>query len=367
MLTRADDYPVHQTPEPIAYTGGVRNFYDRYFFNGYHLEEDIFFAAALGVYPYVNVMDAGFSLIVDGVQHNVLGSKVMHMERMDTQVGSVQIEVIEPLHSLRVHVDSEELGLKADLTFTSRAPAQEEPRFTRRIGTHLMMDYTRLTQNGVWSGVIELQGRRISITPELWRGTRDRSWGIRSIGQPDAQPNPYAPKTPQFYWLWAPINWEDGVSLYHLNDDEFGRPWNTAGLWVPLRGQGDTIEMAHVSSEIDFLPGTRHAKQARIHFHAHDGRQATITMAPRYHWYMKGVGYGHPEFPHGAHHGELAGCTESYPLAEVDDAQNLHIQAISDVRMEGDFGERTGRGVLEQFILGPHAPSGFTEIMDMAD
>ena len=35
MLTPADDYPLHQTAEPIAHPGsGDRNHYDRYFFNG---------------------------------------------------------------------------------------------------------------------------------------------------------------------------------------------------------------------------------------------------------------------------------------------------------------------------------------------
>ena len=92
MLTKADDFPIHQTPEPIAYTGATRNFYDRYFFNGYHLEEDIFFAAAMGVYPYVNVIDAGFSLIIDGVQHNLLASRILHMERMDTHVGPIDAD-----------------------------------------------------------------------------------------------------------------------------------------------------------------------------------------------------------------------------------------------------------------------------------
>ena len=43
MLTKADDYPIHQTPEPVAYAGLGRNFYDRYFFNGYHKEENLFF------------------------------------------------------------------------------------------------------------------------------------------------------------------------------------------------------------------------------------------------------------------------------------------------------------------------------------
>jgi hypothetical protein len=48
MITKADDYPVHQTPDPIAYAGADRNFYDRYFFNGYNDDASVFFAVALG-------------------------------------------------------------------------------------------------------------------------------------------------------------------------------------------------------------------------------------------------------------------------------------------------------------------------------
>ena len=39
MITAGDDYPIHQTPEPVqqVFTGD-RNFYDRFFFNGYWRE-----------------------------------------------------------------------------------------------------------------------------------------------------------------------------------------------------------------------------------------------------------------------------------------------------------------------------------------
>ncbi|MEM9620860.1 MAG: hypothetical protein AAF993_04375 [Pseudomonadota bacterium] len=366
MLTKGDDYPLHQTPEPIAYTGAARNFYDRYFFNGYHLQEDVFFAAALGVYPYLNIMDAAFSLIVDGVQHNVLASKVMHMERLDTWVGPVGVEVVEPLHCLKLSVADPAHDLHAELTFTSRAPAQEEPRFTRRVGTQLLMDSTRLTQNGSWQGYIESKGRRIEVDNSHWLGTRDRSWGVRSVGETDAQTNPYGADLRQFYWLWAPINWPDAVTLYHLNDDELGRPWNTNGVYVPLHDQGESQEMAAVASEIDFISGTRHAREARLRFTSRGGEVSEIIMQPRYHWYMQGVGYGHSQFKHGAYHGELASTYEEYPLAEVDDATTLHIQALCDVQMVGDLGNRQGRGVLEQLIVGPHAPSGFKEMLDFA-
>lgn len=371
MLTKGDDYPIHQTPEPIAYTGAVRNFYDRYFFNGYHKSEDIFFAAALGVYPYVNVMDAAFSLIVDGVQHNLLASRVLHMERMDTQVGPIKVDVLKPLHKLRLVINDGDHALKADLTFTSRAPVQEEPRFTRRVGTQLVMDSTRMTQNGQWQGWIESKGRRIDVDPQSWVGTRDRSWGVRNIGAADTQPNPMASPDSQFYWLWAPINWDDCVTLYHLNDDEYGRPWNTSGVMVSLSETGGADvtkaeEMAVVSSHIEYISGTRHAKRAELRFERKGGGVAEIEMLPRYHWYMKGVGYGHAEFSHGSYHGELASAYEEYVLAEIDDASNLHIQAVCDVQMRGDFGDKRGRGVLEQLVIGPHMPSGFSGQMDMA-
>ena len=80
MLTRLDDYPLHQTAEPIAQPAtGDRNFYDRYFFNGYNRAGDLFFAAALGVYPNRRVMDAAFSVVHGGTARS--GSSAPHAWR----------------------------------------------------------------------------------------------------------------------------------------------------------------------------------------------------------------------------------------------------------------------------------------------
>ena len=77
MLTKGDDFPIHQTPEPIAFSGTDRNFYDRYFFNGYQPDGTEFFAVAFGVYPHLNVADAHFSVIRDGVEHCLHASRVL--------------------------------------------------------------------------------------------------------------------------------------------------------------------------------------------------------------------------------------------------------------------------------------------------
>ena len=105
MLTKGDDFPIHQTPEPIAFSGTDRNFYDRYFFNGYQPDGTEFFAVAFGVYPHLNVADAHFSVIRDGVEHCLHASRILNMERMDISAGPIRIEVIEPLKILSVVVE----------------------------------------------------------------------------------------------------------------------------------------------------------------------------------------------------------------------------------------------------------------------
>ena len=366
MLTKADDFPIHQLPEPIATSGTDRNFYDRYFFNGYTMDGHGFFAVALGVYPHLNVMDASFTAIVDGVQHNLRASRLLAMERMDTTVGPISVEVIEPLKRLRVRVGDNPHGIKADLVFHARAKAVEEPRFTYRIGPRTMMDYTRLTQNGAYEGVIEVKGRKIEITREMVIGTRDRSWGVRPIGLGDPQ-GAAPPRAPQFYWLWAPMNFPDRFMLYHLNADGDGRPWNTASV-LGETGDAEPTHMQACSSKIAYKPGTRHARQAIIEARDARGGEWRAELTPRYNFYMSGIGYGHPEWGHGQYKGENALGYDSYETASVNenDPRFQHIQAFCTVRLNGPGVERVGAGVLEQLAVGQYAPHGLKGIFDPA-
>jgi len=366
MLTKADDYPVHQLPEPIATSGTDRNFYDRYFFNGYSPDGQVFFAAALGVYPHLNVMDAAFSTIMDGVQHNLRASKLLNSERLDTQVGPIAVEVIEPLKKLRLRVGENAHGIEADLVFDARAPAVEEPRFTFRQGPRTFMDYTRLTQNGAYAGFINIKGRRIEVEPRTVLGTRDRSWGVRLIGLADPQPVA-PPRSPQFYWLWSPLNFADRFMLFHINADAAGKPWNTASVIGELES-GNVLHMARCVAQIAYKSGTRHAKSAVIETVDAAGGQWRAELTPQFQFYMSGIGYMHPEWGHGHYKGENALGYDSYELAQVNenDPRFQHVQAFVTAKLEGPGTERAGTGVLEQLVIGPHAPSGFKEIFDPA-
>src|SRR5207244_2187595 len=81
--------------EPIASTStGDRNYYDRHFFNGFTRDGDLYFGAALGLYPTRRVMDAAFTVIRDGRQQSVRASRLAPDERGETRVGPIAIEVV---------------------------------------------------------------------------------------------------------------------------------------------------------------------------------------------------------------------------------------------------------------------------------
>jgi hypothetical protein len=370
MLDRFDDFPIHQTPEPIRQpVSGDRNAYDRYFFNGYTADGEIYFAVAFGLYPNRRVMDASLSLVRDGVQYSLHASRLAPDARDEITVGPISIEVVDPMRELRVRVAENAHPLSADLVFRARTPAVEEPRFQRHSGTRLVMDSTRFTQFGSWSGSLRLDGEQITLDPAQVLGSRDRSWGIRGVGERETG----APgaERPQFYWLWAPLNFDDLCLHFGTNEDATGTPWHQSACTVPLLGAGDSpveaggIErMASVEHRVRWRPGTRRADSMQIVFHPRGGGTRTVELEPLLDFQMLGIGYLHPEWGHGVWKGEDALGFESWKLSELDpmQPQHLHVQALCRAHFEG----RTGTGILEQLVIGAHAPSGFEGLLDGA-
>lgn len=362
MLTRGDDFPLHQTSEPIAFAGTDRNFYDRYFFNGYNPDGDVFFAAAMGFYPQLAIVDAAFSVIVDGVQHNLRASRRSGGERLDLSVGPIALSVDEPLERLTLRIAPNDGPVTGEITFHARHFPIEEPRFIRRNGTRLFMDYTRMTQNGRWSGWLDVGGRRIDID-SAWAGTRDRSWGIRPVGASDPQPPPDG-NFSQFFWLWTPCNFGDRSVFFHTNDDAEGAPWNRRA--VIAADSGGEQHFDRPAFAIEWTRGTR--RIARMQVELGGGRILRFTPTATV-FAMSGVGYAHPEWAHGRDHGpELRVACDSLAADERGWSNPLamHIQAVAKAELEDGGVVRQGLGVIEQLFVGPHAPCGLTGLMEPA-
>ncbi|MCK9519797.1 MAG: hypothetical protein M0R74_12355 [Dehalococcoidia bacterium] len=354
MLTPADDYLIHQTPYTIdtVFTTD-RNFYDRYFFNGYLRDGEVYFAMAMGVYPNLGVFDAAFSVVHQGKQHAVRASKRLGPDRMDMQVGPIRVEVIEPLRKLRVAVAKNAYGIEADLLFEARALPNEEPHFNRR--GPITMDYTRMTQHGEWSGRIGFDGKEYEVSPQQWWGSRDHSWGIRGVGGRDPRGAPPT-EAPQFFWNWAPLNFENFCTLFTASENPDGSRWHEAGaILTPYPNA--TMTECRVGHDLTFQKGTRWISGAKLTLTPPAGEPLEITLEPLYHFFMKGIGYGEPTWGHGMWVGEDVVDGVQYDLAKEDPVQNLHVQTVSLAKAGG----QEGIGIYEIIVLGPHERYGFKD------
>jgi hypothetical protein len=93
------------------------------------------------------------------------------------------------LRKTRVWCEPTEHSLSFDLTFEGVTFPFEEPHFLRRSGPRIVMDYTRMTQNGRWSGTLTVGGRTYEVSPDGWWGAKDHSWGVRPLGgEPQSAP-----------------------------------------------------------------------------------------------------------------------------------------------------------------------------------
>jgi hypothetical protein len=369
VLSSFDDYPIHQTSQPVGATATADlNHYDRYFFNGYSRSQgdagSLYFAAAMGLYPNRHVADAAFSVVVGGTsQVSVHASRRAPDDRRDAnEVGPIRVDVVEPLQTLRLVVDSPQEAVRAELVFRARSAPLEEPHFLRRVGQRVMMDVTRLTQFGTWDGRVEVDGRRFDCSAaETW-GSRDRSWGVRPVGERAPTGAPVG--DPQFFWLWAPVSFDGFTTHFDVNEEADGRRWHEAGFVV---GDGEPPTMVRdVAYDMAWARGTRWMSSFGVDLLGWDGGSVRVELEPLYHFQMLGLGYGHPEWGHGVWKGELAVGSErwSLPVADPLAIDHLHVQTVC--RATARIGSTThdGVGVLETLAIGPHHPTGLSGILD---
>jgi len=305
VLSRFDDYPIHQTTDPIRIPATTdRHAYDRYWFNGYAGDGEFYFGIGAALYPNLGIMDCGFSLVRDGVQYAFHASRRAPEEPSELEVGPFRIEIIEPMKSLRVILDDNETGIACQLDWIARTASFAEGHQRTARDRGLQMHATRFNQFGFWQGEIRYAGQSLTVDPARVYGTKDRSWGVRPVGDP-APPGAPPTQTPQVYFLWAPLHWENRCTHAGLFENDYGKAWHWDGMVMPVYPSPDDLPgvedpgaqpVAALEHRVEFVPGTRRVSKAEFVLDHCDGSREEIELDPLLCFRMKGIGYGHPEW-----------------------------------------------------------------------
>lgn len=362
-----DEYPIHQVPLPMRYVAtSDRNFYDRCIFQGVDHEADAYFITGLGVYPNLDVIDAYATVRRGNRQWAVRMSGTRPTDRLSQQVGPYRIEVIEPFRELRLICDADAHGIGFDLVYRSEYGPISEPQHVRRQGDRILLDASRFAGVGVWEGELRVDGETIAVTPDRYTATRDRSWGIRPVGE--AEPPGRPREFEGMWWIWVPLRFDDFALHMILEEDPSGlRNSNFAvRVWPAATGKPPE-QLGWPLPEITYKSGTRQPTHASIDLVTRDGKRSTLEVEPKLAISLNvGCGYGaDPEWTHGVWKGD--GWVEG-SVYDLDDPAVTGRAAFSiqDHIARATFDGHEGWGIFEHGAIGRHEPSGFTDLMSVA-
>jgi hypothetical protein len=366
MLSNLDDFPIHQIAEPMRHAASSdRNFYDRYYFNGFSRARDGMFIAGLGVYPNLGVMDA-FLLVMHEGQHRVVrASRALDgANRLQPSVGPLRIEVVEPLQRVRLVCDDNEWGISIDALWTGATPAIEEPRHYIREHGRVIFDTMRFAQTGDWTGRLAVPGATFELSATEWWGTRDRSWGIRPVGEPEP-PGIRAADPFSWFWIYTPIRFEDHTLLVMIQERRDGTRVLEEAIRVWPASAGRAVEwLGRPDHRLTFEPGTRRATGGTIHVTEPDGTPVTIAVEPLVPVHVGiGTGYGYDaDWRHGMWQGPLK--VEGFHLDTTTPEGAQRLFGIVDASARFTYGDHVGYGLFETMVIGPHDRYGFTDLLD---
>lgn len=361
MPSPLDEYPIHQAPVSMAhFATSDRNVYDRCIFQIYDKTGERQIISGLGVYPHLGVIDA-YAVARKGPKQTVVRtSDALGPDRMKQEVGPYRIEVIEPLKKLRVICDANDLGINLDVTWEGFSEATEEPLHSYRVDGKIMLDACRFVQTGTWTGTAVVDGEEWKIDPEGWVGARDRSWGIRPVGEPTSPGKPSSNPDYGMWWCWVPLKFDDYSIMVILQEDAHGhRVLNEAvKLWPAATGKRSE-QLGWPEVEIHYQKGSRLPTGATIKLR---DNQILEVKAKGGIPLSVGCGYGgDPDWSHGTWRGEkwLEGAV--YDQAAPDISARMGMGMIVDHVAEATLDGDTGYGVFEHMLIGKHFPSGFDD------
>lgn len=363
MIGPADEYPIHQAAQPIAWPAASdRNFYDRSYHNVMNHTGDFMLLTGLGYYPNLGTKDAYVVFRRGDRQVGLNIADAIDQDRLHPRVGPYRVELINPLSELRIALDETE-GIALDLTWLGSFPVLQEFRHVMRRGTRLTLDSQRFTQMGTYRGWIRIDGETITLDPGQWLGFRDRSWGIRPVGEPDP---PGAPAIPAFDGMWmcfAGLRFEEFAVALLVQEDADG--FRIHNDFRTIDADGEIRQWGWPRITIDYLSGTRYPHTARLESSLRDGTSIRLDLD-----LLTGVaghlggGYGGAgDWGHGMWRGEGFVQRVEYDLADEAIASRATFGNIDHTARAvctiGDEAAVQGWGLFSHAMVGRHTPSGF--------
>ena len=295
----------------------------------------------------------------DAIDHN----------RLHQHVNGYRVEVIDPLQTLRIVMDETE-GIELDLTWQGLFPVVQEQRHVLRAGNRVTLDAQRFAQLGSWSGHLVVDGHEIAVDPATWIGTRDRSWGIRPVGETDPAGRPADPPFEGMWWLYVPMAFDDFAVVMIIQEDPSG--FRSLNDCTRIWRDGRVEQLGWPRVKIHYRSGTRIPVGATIDATDATGAPVRFEVESKLPVPIHvGGGYGgDSDWIHGVWKGEKFTERLTYEMTDPSVIGRAGFGVIDHVGRAICYDDSSalleGWGLFEHGALGRHDPSGFADWLTVA-
>ena len=229
---------------------------------------------------------------------------------MDASVGPIRVEVLEGPRQVRVIVEPNEWGIELDAVYDGFSEAHLESRHFDRQFTRVTFDSTRFAQ----VGLVDRHARRSATgrwpsPPTGGGGRRDRSWGVRPVGEAEPPGIRVTDTGGGFFWIYAPVRFDDHAMVTIIQERPDGeRIMQDAHRVFPVGSGREPEWLGRPEHELRFAPGTRRVTGATLsYFGAHGEKTAEVEVRDLARFpLLLGTGYGlESDWKHGMYQGDL--------------------------------------------------------------
>ena len=235
MLNKLDDFPIHQTPEPIAHPAtSDRNVYDRTWFNGYAADGSDYFGIGMAIYPHRGILDCAFSVVRAGRAPALLLRLAPRAARAHRHAGRAVPaggHRADEAHPRRARRQRQRHRLRPHLLGPHRgdpgSPADPVDGARRIDGRHPLRPVRPLERHRR-APRRRVRGRRGHLPrhqgPLLGRARRRRA----------REPAARRACRGGIFFLWAPLFWDDHITHAIFFDGQKGEALVREGIVAPL-------------------------------------------------------------------------------------------------------------------------------------
>jgi len=332
---------------------------ERYWFASHDVvAADTVLTCGFGHYPNQDVQEAFVALGRPDQQRNLRLSRTLGPRTDEISVGPFSIEVIEPFEELRLVLDDNPSGIAFDLRWHGWMEPILEDRHFQVHRQRAIYDAIRYVQHGRLSGELRTPDGDQVLTPEVWWGERDHSWGTRTL--PRVQGGPPGLRPEWTLLMFCPFQLPDfGVHLY-LHEKDASRPLHLSAAMTPRLGATDSVSeppVVDVEHDLTWIEGglITTLDHGTITLILADGRKEEFhlrTLPGRAH--LRGGGY---EGWNGWLQGHWKGDdTLEHDVWDLTDRSQLYryAKASSDHLIEVRHGDDVGYGIIEYMVLAGH-------------